>query len=77
MTTQGNQMELWVRNSMGNVPTFNLHQEKVTYQSIIKEMLEPHGEVSTSLLPHIEDPSVPENSSMQVGTLTKLLKSYV
>jgi hypothetical protein len=33
METQGNQMEQWVRKSVGPMPTFNPQQEKETYQS--------------------------------------------
>jgi hypothetical protein len=77
METQGNQTEQWVRKSAGPMPTFNPQQEKETYQSARKEMLEPHGEVSTSSLPHLEDPTVPEKSSAQVSTLTEFLKSCV
>jgi hypothetical protein len=75
MATQANQTEPWVRKSAGPMSTFNPQQEKETYESARKEMLEPHGEASTSSLPHIEDPMVPKKSSVQVSTLTELLKS--
>jgi len=77
MATQGNQVKQWVRKSEGPMPTFDPQQEKETCHSARKEILGPHGGASTSSLPHIEDPAVPENSSAQVSTLTKFLKSCV
>jgi hypothetical protein len=48
MVAQGNQIEQWVRKLAGPMPTFNPQKEKETYQSAQKEILEPHGEASTS-----------------------------
>jgi hypothetical protein len=70
-------MKEWVRESTGPIPTFDPQYEKETYLSARKEILAPHGEASTSLLPHIEDRTVPKKSSAQVSTLTEFLKSYV